>query len=511
MKYPVKKSAVAFIACLLLSSPGLAEQAGAKKGFVPHAEVPGPARLEMEKADNSGAVHMDLQYIADRQAIVNHVLAYSYLIDEGRWDDWFDLFSDDILFEVTTPDLGTTRIKGKEAFKAFVAERYFRKPGQILTGVRRHTQGNVHVAEQTATTAKVRTYMLISSVPQADFLKTLTTGTYNAELEKRNSHWTITRWYIECDARLNPSKIPEGFENEITWDPDPLMVIPGAEEGPLPGQISLENHPYSIPASSPIIKNELLWWKDCDFVILDYMTLAANAAAMLPVGSTTVPIPDMAGFSAVKLIWAKYRDSVVGPYNELIVAIPSFYEGQLFLYVPLIYVTTDTALIGGRELGGWPKKIADIRIERVGNNYNLSLKRGKAELSATASVGYKLFSTPLPARKPVFLGYPLNLTLPLPAPTDEEQPTVPLPTMTIKLFPGVGSANPEPVVAQLIGAPWQLTGTFYGAGNTTIGMHATEDDPFDSLPVLRVIGGTIVNGDMTLSIPDMEVLDDWLK
>jgi acetoacetate decarboxylase/predicted SnoaL-like aldol condensation-catalyzing enzyme len=492
---------------VLLSTQAIA----ANSEFKPHAEVPGPERLKMEAADYSGTVHKDVEYIADRQAIVNHVLAYSYLIDEGRWDEWFALFSDDIIFESTTPDLGTIHIEGKKAFKAFVADRYFRKPGQKLHTVRRHTQGNIHVAKQTATTAEARTYMLISKVPQADYLKTLTTGTYNVSLEKRNGHWTITRWYIECDARLAPSKIPEGFEKEITWTPDPLMVIPGATSTPLKGKLSLKNHPFSIPASSPIINNELLWWKDCDFIILDYVTLAAKAAEMLPEGSTTFPIPDMDGFSAVKLIWAKYRDSVVGPYNELIVAIPCLYEGQMYLYVPLIYVTTDTALIGGRELGGWPKKIGEINIERVGKNFNLTFKRGKAELSATASIGYKLFETPLPANAPVYLGYPHNLTLPLPLPTGKEQPTVPLPTLTTKLFPGVGSANPKPVVAQLIGAPWQISGTFYGASNTSIGMHASKDDPFDSLPILRVIGGTYIAGDMTLSIPDMKVLADWLK
>jgi len=487
-----------------LGVAGLGQALAADSDFKPHAEVPGPKRLKMEEADYSGAVHKDLQYIADRQAIQNHVLAYSYLIDEGRWDEWFALFSDDILFEVTTPDLGTTRIKGMKAFKAFVAERYFRKPGQKLITVRRHTQGNIHIAKQTATTAEVRTYMMISSVPNADHLKTLTTGTYNASLEKRDGRWTITRWYIECDARLNPSKIPEGFEKEISWTPDPLLTIPGATAKPLPGKLSLKNHPYSIPACAPVLSNEMLWWKDCDFVIMDYMTLATKAADLLPQGATTFPVPDMNGFSAVKLIWAKYRDSVVGPYNELIVAVPCLYEGQLYLYVPMIYVTTDTALIGGRELGGWPKKIAEINIDRVGNKYNLTFKRGKAELSSTATVGRKIFATPLPANDPVYLGYPQNLTLPLPPPSGKEQPTVPLPTLTVKLFPGVGSANPKPVVAQVIGAPWQLDGTFYGASNTSIAMHSTKADPFDLLPVLRVIGATVVEG-------AMKVLDDWLK
>ena len=48
--------------------------------FVPHKNVPGPPRLEMAVADSSGAVNTDPMFIADRQAIINHVMAYSYLI-----------------------------------------------------------------------------------------------------------------------------------------------------------------------------------------------------------------------------------------------------------------------------------------------------------------------------------------------------------------------------------------------------------------------------------------------
>src|SRR5678815_2795132 len=108
----------------------------AKEAFVPHAGVPRPATLEVAKADNSGVVHTDPQYIADQQAIINHVTAYSYLIDEGRWDEWFSLFSDDVAFENSTPELGTVLIKGKKAFKDLVNHRYI-VPGKTSKGVRR--------------------------------------------------------------------------------------------------------------------------------------------------------------------------------------------------------------------------------------------------------------------------------------------------------------------------------------------------------------------------------------
>jgi hypothetical protein len=186
--------------------------------FAPHNNAPGPPRLRMEVADGSGKVNTDIQFIADRQAIVNTITAYSYLFDEGRWEEFFALFSEDLVFETTTPEIGTVISHGKKVFREIFQERY----GKTSTAVRRHTQGNVHVAEQTATTAKVRTYMLISTVLAADKLQVLTTGTYNAELEKRKGRWVITRWYIEVDAPLALSSLPHGFsKEEFQWIPDP--------------------------------------------------------------------------------------------------------------------------------------------------------------------------------------------------------------------------------------------------------------------------------------------------
>ncbi|RYZ36435.1 MAG: hypothetical protein EOP49_32590, partial [Sphingobacteriales bacterium] len=379
-------------------------------------------------------VNADPVFMADRQAIINHVMAYSYLIDEGRWEDWFGLFSEDVVFENSTPELGTVIIKGMPAFKDLVNSRYI-IPGKGSKGVRRHTQGNVHVAEQTDVTAKVRTYMLISSVPAADHLHVLTTGTYNANLEKRDGRWTITRWYIEADAPLAPSPLPEGFsEDEFKWIPDPSIEMPGAGSvaQPVQGKINLKNHPFSMGG---LYKNSPVWhWSDIDVVIVDYLTDAASAAAMLPEQLSTLPIKELPGYAAVKAVWAHYRDSSFGPYNEFMPLIPSLLNGEMFLAVPLIYVDNDSALAGGREIGGWPKKLAKIEFDRIGDEYRVSLERhGKRLASSSIKIGGKLFSTPLPADKPLSLPYPYNMTLPLPAPTGKPQDTVPLPTASLKV------------------------------------------------------------------------------
>jgi hypothetical protein len=181
--------------------------------------LPGPAKHEMAEADFSGKVNTDVQFMADRLAILNHMTAYAFLIDEGRWDEWYELFSDDVVLEGTTPCIGSVTIRGKQAMRAFTDLRYLE--GGATTAMRRHTMGNVHVAEQTATTAKVRSYLLISAVPAADKLNILTTGTYNATMEKRNGRWVTTRWYIETDAPLKASPMPAGVPaGTVTAIPD---------------------------------------------------------------------------------------------------------------------------------------------------------------------------------------------------------------------------------------------------------------------------------------------------
>jgi hypothetical protein len=122
----------------------MATNEGKGKKHTPHANVPGPARLNVERADNSGTVNADPMFLADRLAIINHMSAYAYLIDEGRWEDWFGLFSDDFSFEATTPTIGTVIIKGKKPFLALVNDRYL-KGAPTSTAVRRHTMGNIHV------------------------------------------------------------------------------------------------------------------------------------------------------------------------------------------------------------------------------------------------------------------------------------------------------------------------------------------------------------------------------
>jgi hypothetical protein len=216
----VTASALTAVTLTAVASGAFAQSSGKKWELSEHQKgIPGPTKLDMSEADFSGTVDANPQWMADRLAILNLMTAYSYLIDEGRWDQWYELFAKDVVLQSTVPCFGKIQAKGKEAMRAVTDLRYV--AGGKTTAMRRHTMGNVHVAEQTPTTAKVRSYMLISSVPASDKLNVLTTGTYNATMEKRAGKWIITRWYIEVDAPVAQSPMPANLPPDaISFTPD---------------------------------------------------------------------------------------------------------------------------------------------------------------------------------------------------------------------------------------------------------------------------------------------------
>lgn len=103
-----------------------------------------------------------------------------------------------------------------------------------------------------------------------------------------------------------------------------------------------------------------------------------------------IPGRCVAGFTAFE-----YRDSDIGPYNELSIAFPIAFghrplpalsvanalrERRLPVYVWKLPVTTEIAYAAGVELYGLPKSLADIRLERRGSEVECRLSAGGQEV-----------------------------------------------------------------------------------------------------------------------------------
>jgi acetoacetate decarboxylase len=102
---------------------------------------------------------------------------------------------------------------------------------------------------------------------------------------------------------------------------------------------------------------------------------------------------------------------------EVIVSIAVLHNGRPYAYVPAIYVDNDAALLAGRELGGYPKKMAQITMRNYGDLFMSHMARGSIQkktadpnfgdlASSCVTRAGKLMSVPLPADKSVELPPP---------------------------------------------------------------------------------------------------------
>ncbi|MFG2231371.1 acetoacetate decarboxylase family protein [Streptomyces sp. NPDC048723] len=194
--------------------------------------------------------------------------------------------------------------------------------------------------------------------------------------------------------------------------------------------------------------------------------------------------------------------------------------------IPAIYVDNDAALLAGRELGGYPKKMARITMRNYGNLFLSQMSRGSIQTktvdpnfndlaSSSVTKGAKLFSVPLPADGTDELPYPYNLLLPLPPATGEPQDYV-LPTVALKRFPGVGpgpNGHAGAEVLQLVGTPWHITQADVYAGDAAgMEIYPSEEDPIGRLlPCNAVLGAFILQGSMYTKSDEWMVLEDLKK
>ena len=301
-----------------------------------------------------------------------------------------------------------------------------------------------------------------------------------------------------------------------------VAVEPGLRGTLSPDEYATKAMPHWAEAyHSPIAK-----YRNMDYVSITFATDAAKAAALIPEELQLIDIPPLPGQVAANLVFAKYRECDLGPYMEVIVSIPVMHKGELYGYVPAIYVDNDAALLAGRELGGYPKKMARITMRNYGNLFLSQMSRGsimrKTEdpnfgdlASSSVSKGARLFSVPLPPDRTPQLPPPFDALLPLPAPTGKPQDYV-IPTAALRRVPGIG-AGPNGAagaeVLQIVGTPWHITrADFYVGDAAGMEMYPSKEDPIgELLPFNSVLGAYILRGDMYTKAEEWVLVEDLKK
>lgn len=139
---------------------------------------------------------------------------------------------------------------------------------------------------------------------------------------------------------------------------------------------------YAQPITNPAYPPGPYRFIDREYVIITYRTDPEALRAV-------VPEPLEIGEPLVKYEFIRMPDSTgFGDYTETGQVIPVTFQGQEGGYVHSMFLDDDAPIAGGREIWGFPKKLAKPALVHEGDVIVGTLHYGSV-LCATATMGYK--------------------------------------------------------------------------------------------------------------------------
>ena len=235
----------------------------------------------------------------------------------------------------------------------------------------------------------------------------------------------------------------------------------------LEGRLTPDKFGYSMPVDAPLFAKPPIYYKNAETIGITYVTETEAALDLLPEG-LVLPEPAMAS-----LLFIRYPWSTLGPYEETILGLPCLWNGEHKFYIVHIVVNSDIPQAAGREVWGYPKKMATITIETEGD-----LIWGKMERPA----GNLICSAGIRPETPV-----------------KEPPATGGGGLSLRVIPSPEEGAP-PSLAELIEVPPRNNVTlesWTGPGWATF--HSNSDvDPWHRLGVKQVVAASYRKYDMEL-------------
>jgi len=234
---------------------------------------------------------------------------------------------------------------------------------------------------------------------------------------------------------------------------------------------------YAMPAENPSFPPGPYRFVNREYLIITYRT---DRAALERVVPEPLEITD----PLVKYEFIRMPDSTgFGDYTESGQVIPVRFQGQAGGYVHAMFLDDDPPIAGGRELWGFPKKLASPSLKVAHDTLVGTLDVGSVRI-ATGTMGYK--------HRPVA----------------EEQALHGLrePGFLLKIIPHVDGT---PRICELVRYELREL-VFKGAwtGPAALELHAHALAPVADLPVLEVVSAIHLVADLTLGLG--EVVHDYL-
>jgi acetoacetate decarboxylase len=232
------------------------------------------------------------------------------------------------------------------------------------------------------------------------------------------------------------------------------------------GRLTLDRLGYSMPSDAPAFQAPPYHYRNAEALSIRFETDPEAAVEILP-EPLELREPTCANLS---FYW--YPFSTFGPYHEAILRLYAQHEGNPLTYIAQIFVDTDPPMLAGREVWGYPKKLARITFEREKDMVVGSLERPAGVRLATAIM------------RP-------------------EQPASHLgsngPTTGLRIIPSAKPGEQRPALAELVAADTQHTvrEAWEGPGSISFPDHSALD-PVDRFPVKRILKAVYMQYDILL-------------
>ena len=234
---------------------------------------------------------------------------------------------------------------------------------------------------------------------------------------------------------------------------------------------------YTVPAVSPLYPPPPYTYRDCPLMVVPFVAEPGVTRRLVP-----EPLEPNADDIAYVAIGHMHNDRL-GSTREAFIVVPSSDGVRWGNYSVFLYLENDACVTSGREIWGWPKKLAEITLAEDADSMRASVRRGGTELVRASLEGLEDASPEELSLSPVWFN--------------------------LKVIPSVVEGAPHEVC--------QITATTFEGlevrdvrrGDASLRFDGTEEDALDAL-----IGvGQVLDGHrMTLSFRLLhgEVVHDYL-
>ncbi len=134
------------------------------------------------------------------------------------------------------------------------------------------------------------------------------------------------------------------------------------------------DHAYTVPAVSPLYPPPPYRYRDCPLMIVPFVAEPGVTRRLVP--EPLQPNPDDVAYVAI----GHMHNDRLGSTREAFIVVPSSDGTRLGNYSVFLYLENDACITSGREIWGWPKKLAEISFAENGDRVSAGVRRGGTEL-----------------------------------------------------------------------------------------------------------------------------------